>query len=43
VAAPMPSARPVSTLDVGLAITAAVVGLVAVGSTLYLWLMLPNL
>jgi hypothetical protein len=29
--------------DTILAIAAAVVGLVAVGSTLYLWLFLPNL
>jgi hypothetical protein len=30
-------------VDVSLAIAAAVVGLAAVGSTLYLWLFLPNL
>jgi hypothetical protein len=30
-------------VDTVLAIAAAVIGLVAVGSTLYLWLFLPNL
>ena len=48
-AAPRPASAPiaarpaVSTLDTVLAIAAAVVGLAAVGSTLYLWLFLPNL
>jgi hypothetical protein len=38
------AARPtVSTLDTILAIAAAVVGLAAVGSTVYLWQFLPNL
>ncbi len=41
--AAMPGARTVSTLDTILAIAAAVIGLAAVGSTLYLWLFLPNL
>ena len=39
----MSAARPVSTVDTFLAIAAAVIGLAAVGSTLYLWLFLPNL
>jgi hypothetical protein len=39
----MTAARPASTMDTVLAIAAAVIGLVAVGSTLYLWLFLPNL
>jgi hypothetical protein len=30
-------------MDTVLAIAAAVIGLVAVGSTVYLWLFLPNL
>ena len=48
-AAPRPAAAPVayrpavSTLDTILAIAAAVVGLAAVGSTIYLWQFLPNL
>jgi hypothetical protein len=38
------AARPaVSTLDTVLAVAAAVIGLVAVGSTIYLWQFLPNL
>ena len=41
--APMPAARPASMVDTVLAIAAAVIGLVAVGSTIYLWLFLPNL
>jgi hypothetical protein len=39
----LPAARTVSTLDTILAIAAAVVGLAAVGTTLYLWLFMPNL
>jgi hypothetical protein len=41
--APAPSRPAVSALDTVLAIAAAVVGLVAVGSTVYLWQFLPNL
>lgn len=41
--APVPARPTVGTLDTILAVAAAVVGLVAVGSTLYLWLFLPNL
>jgi len=33
----------VSALDTALAIIAAVVGLLAVGTTVYLWMGLPNL
>lgn len=40
-AAPARSAA--SGLDTILAIAAAIVGLAAVGSTVYLWLFLPNL
>jgi hypothetical protein len=39
----MAAARPASVLDTILAIAAAVIGLVAVGSTVYLWQFLPNL
>ena len=41
--APVPTRPTVGTLDTILAVAAAVVGLVAVGSTLYVWLFLPNL
>jgi hypothetical protein len=41
--APAPAARQVSAVDTLLAIAAAVVGLAAVGSTIYLWQFLPNL
>jgi hypothetical protein len=39
----VPARAAVSGLDTALAIAAAVIGLAAVASTLYLWLMLPNL
>jgi hypothetical protein len=41
--AALPGARTVSKTDTMLAIAAAVVGLAAVASTLYLWMFLPNL
>jgi hypothetical protein len=39
----MPGRPAVSTVDTILAIAAAVIGLAAVGTTLYMWLGLPNL
>jgi hypothetical protein len=39
----VPAVRPVSAVDTILAIAAAVIGLAAVGSTVYLWQFLPNL
>jgi hypothetical protein len=39
----MPIARPASALDTILAIAAAVIGLVAAGTTVYLWQFMPNL
>jgi hypothetical protein len=41
--APAPARPAVSAVDTILAIAAAVIGLVAVGSTVYLWQFLPNL
>jgi hypothetical protein len=41
--APMPMRPAVSTVDTVLAVVAAVVGLAAVGSVVYLWQFLPNL
>jgi hypothetical protein len=41
--APVASRPAVSTLDTILAVAAAIVGLAAVGSTIYLWQFLPNL